>query len=172
MKYVAAFTAVFFLSILMVSAMPYATLFGAAPDLVLIFVACWAIVRGQDEAMVVTVLAGFTRDLITSDPVGTSALALAPIVLLATIREMRVVDSQFAVALAVVAVATVSYNLISMGVLDLTGEHVAWITGITRKLAPAVLINVIVTPVLYLPLHWASSDLRSRAPRLGQTLGL
>ena len=48
--------------------MPYVEVLGVTPNLVLIFAASWAVVRGQDEAVVVVPLAGFIRDLLTSDP--------------------------------------------------------------------------------------------------------
>lgn len=171
MKYLWAGITAFFLIVLCVSAMPHAKLFGAAPNLLLIFVVCWAMIRGQDEVLGVIIIAGFLRDFTTGDPVGVSVLALAPVALLATVREIRLVDNDFVPALGVVAIGTVLFELISGLVIWLTGENVGWMTLIGFKLFPAMLINVIVTPIIYLPLRWVSGDLRSQAPRLGPTLG-
>ena len=117
MRYPIAFAAAFFLAVLQASAMPYVKVLGVTPDLVLIFAACWAMVRGQGEAMVVVPLAGLLRDLSSSDPLGTSVLALAPIVLLAAARELRPMDTEFVPTLVVVGAGTLAYGVLSMSVL-------------------------------------------------------
>ncbi|HZP26575.1 MAG TPA: rod shape-determining protein MreD [Dehalococcoidia bacterium] len=171
MKYFWAALSCFLLAVIYVSAMPQAKLFGAAPDLLLVFAVCWAMIRGQDEVLGVIVIAGFFRDFTTGEPVGTSVLALTPIALLATVRELRLVDNDFVPALAVAAVGSLLYQLIAGIVIWLTGEHIGWWTLIGHRLLAAMLVNVLVTPLLYLPLRWISGDLRSQAPRLGPTLG-
>ena len=88
MKYLVAFVGAFFAAVLAASMAPYARVLGVTPDPVLIFAACWAMIRGQREAMVVVPMAGLLRDLTTSDPAGTSVLALSPIVLLAVLRDL------------------------------------------------------------------------------------
>jgi len=86
-KYLAALAAAFLAAVLTTSLSPYVKVLGVAPDFVLIFAACWAMVRGQGEAMFVVPVAALLRDLTTSDPLGLSVLALAPIVFLALLRE-------------------------------------------------------------------------------------
>ncbi|MBI1885824.1 MAG: rod shape-determining protein MreD [Chloroflexi bacterium] len=173
MKYVIALAAIFFLTAFSSSALSYGRLWGVRPDLLLVFVACWAALRGQGEAMVVAPLAGFLRDLMTSDPVGTSALALAPIVLLAAYREFNPTDLQFLPALALVAVGTLAYGIISMTVLTAVGYNVPWYDALLRHLVPAVLLNVLVTPAIYLPLRWFTAATVPVSPtRIGPTVRL
>ena len=53
MKYPIAFAAAFLAVVLAASVIPYVKVLGVAPDPVLIFTACWAMIRGQGEAMVI-----------------------------------------------------------------------------------------------------------------------
>ena len=156
MKYLIATAGALFFAILAASAMPSVKVLGVTPDLVLIFVACWAVVRGQGEAMVVVPIAGILRDLTTSDPVGTSVLALSPIVLLAVARELRPVESEFLPALAVVAAASLAYAVVSMIVLTAVGDDVPWGTALLRVAVPSMLVNALFAVVVYPPMRWLS----------------
>ena len=156
MKYPIAFAGALFAAILAASAMPTVKVLGVTPDLVLIFAACWAMVRGQREAMVVVPIAGVLRDLTTSDPVGTSVLALSPIVLLAVARDLRPVESEFLPALAVVAAASLAYAVVSMTVLTAVGDDVPWGTALLRVALPSMLVNALFAAIVYPPMRWLS----------------
>lgn len=162
MRYVLAFVAAGFLALVQVSLMPYVEVLGVAPDLVLIFAASWAVIRGQDEAVIVVPLAGFLRDSLTSDPLGTSALALAPVVLLAAAVRLRSVDTEFIPTALVVASGSLTYGIISMTVLALTGQTVAWNDALFRVLLPSCLVNAVFTPLIYMPVHLFSAPQESR----------
>lgn len=163
MKYLVAILGATLLAVLHVSVMQYIEVLGVAPDLVLIFAASWAVVRGQQEAAIVVPLAGFVKDLVTSDPVGTSALALTPIVLLAAATRIRAVDTEFVPTVLVVAVGSLTYGIISMTVLAITGQTVVWDQAVLRILLPACLVNALFTPLVYLPVHTFSGQDRSSA---------
>ena len=156
MKYPIALAGSFLAVVLAASVVPYVKVLGVAPDLVLIFAVCWAMIRGQGEAMVVVPIAGLVRDLTTSDPIGTSVLALSPIVLLAVVRELRPVESEFLPALAVVAAASLAYAVISMTVLTAVGDDVPWGTALLRVALPSMLVNPLFTVIVYLPMRWLS----------------
>ena len=162
MKYLFAFAGSFFAVVLAASVMPYVKVLGVAPDLVLIFAACWAMIRGQREAMVVVPVAGLLRDLTTSDPVGTSVLGylffviLGIIVLLAVVRELRPLESDFLPALAVVATASLAYAVISMTVLTAAGEDVPWGTALLQVALPSMLVNSLFAVIVYPPMRWLS----------------
>jgi rod shape-determining protein MreD len=156
MKYAIAFIVAFFLATLGVSAMPYLEVLEVTPDFVLIFVASWAIVRGRDEAMVVVPMAGLLRDLTTSDPIGTSVLGLAPIVLLLVAVELMTEEKGFVPAVAVVGFGTVTFGVISMIVLASTGQEMAWWDATMRVVIPSAIVNALFTPIVYLPVRWLS----------------
>jgi rod shape-determining protein MreD len=168
MKYVIAAVVAEFLAILQVSAMPYIQILGVTPDLVLIFVACWAVVRGYEEATIVAPLAGFIEDLASSDPLGTSAIALAPIVFLAAATRMRAVDTEFLPTVFVVASGSLAYGIISMIVLAGTGQSIEWSDSLLRVVLPTCLVNALFTPLIYLPIHALSAQRRAGAVGTGR----
>ncbi len=145
--------------------MPYVQVLGVTPNLILIFAASWAMIRGQDEALVVVPMAGFLRDVTTSDPLGTSVLAMAPIILLATTVQLRAMDTDFVPTVIVVAAGSLAYGIISMTVLAATGQKVPWTDALLRVVLPAVVVNALFTPIVYLPVHWLGA--RSTARILG-----
>jgi rod shape-determining protein MreD len=163
MKYLIGILVAALLAVLDVSVMQYVEILGVTPDLVLIFAASWAVVRGQQEAMVIVPLIGFVEDLVTSDPLGTSTLALMPIVLLAAATRLRAVDTQFVPTVVVVACGSLTYGIISTTVLAITGQTVDWDQVGLRILLPACLVNALFTPLVYLPVHTFSGQDRSNA---------
>ena len=158
MRYVVAAATAFFLAVLGVSAMPYVKVLGVTPDLILIFAVTWMMVRGQREAAVVVPVAGLMRDLTTSDPVGTSVLALSPIVLLAVVRELKAVESELVLTLIVAVLASLIYGLLSMMVLTATGQGFPLLDGLLWVVLPSLVVNALFVPIIYLPMRWLSAE--------------
>ncbi len=156
MRYAIAAVLAWALAVLDVSAMPYLHPLGVSPDLVLIFAACWAIVRGHGEAMIVIPICAVMQDLTTSDPVGTSLLGLAPIVPLAIAVRLRAIESDFLPAVATVMGASIFYGVISMMVLGATGQEIAVFQALFRVVLPSIVINALFTPLIFLPMRWIS----------------
>jgi rod shape-determining protein MreD len=145
------------LAILHVSAMQYVEILGVTPDLLLIFAACFAVLRKEEESMFVVPLAGLLRDLTTSDPIGTAVLGFAPIVLIAAATRMRSMDSQFIPSVAVSFAGTVCYVAISMAVLAVSGQAIDLSHSVLRVAIPLAVVNALFTPVLYMPMSWFRS---------------
>ena len=172
MKYAVALAGSFLVAILATSVMPYVKVLGVAPDLVLIFAVCWAMIRGQGEAMIVVPMAGLLRDLTTSDPVGTSMLALSPIVLLAVIRDLRPVESDFLPTLVVVATASLAYAVVSLTVLTAIGYDVPWGTAMLHVALPSMLVNPLFTVLIYSPMRWLTTRPKRESFGVGSAVQL
>jgi rod shape-determining protein MreD len=158
MRYAFAGVIAWLLAVVWVSAMPYVKVLGVTPDLVLIFACCWAVVRGDEEALYVVPIAAIAHDLMSSDPVGTSLLAFAPIVLLATVARLQAIDTDFIPAVAVVAAGSLSYEVIHIFVLAVIGQPIEADYALLRVIIPAAVVNALFTPILYLPVRWLSSE--------------
>jgi rod shape-determining protein MreD len=157
MRYLLFVPLVLFVALGQVAATPYFPLLGVTANPLLVLLMCWAMVRGSRETMILIPLAGTFKDLITTDPVGTSVLALLPIVPLAAIRERRPTESEFVPTLAAVAAASLSYHLLYMMILTAVGDGPPWLQSPTRVLLPAALFNALITPIFYLPVRWATT---------------
>jgi rod shape-determining protein MreD len=139
-----------------VSVMPFIEVLGVSPNLILIFAACWTVIRGQDEGMIVVPMAGFISGLTTSEPLGASVLALAPIVLLAGVIRLQALESDFLPTIGTVLAGSVTYTLISSVILALSGQSVDWAHLMIYVLVPSAIVNALFAPIVYLPVHWLS----------------
>ncbi len=154
MRYVIAGVMAWLLAVAGVSVMPYIKVLSVTPDLVLIFAATWAVVREPDEALVVVPLAGLARDLMASDPVGTSVIAFIPIVLLGAAVRIRALDSNFIPTIVVVAAATIGYEALHMIVLALTGQQIETGYAVLHVAITGAVVNALFSPIVYLPVRW------------------
>jgi rod shape-determining protein MreD len=145
--------------------MPYLQVLGVTPDFVLIFAASFAVLRRQEESLWVVPLCGLFRDLATSDPIGTSVLGFAPLVLLAAALRLQAMDSQFVPAVAVIAAGTVCHTAITIGVLVVSGQEIDLIHALTRVILPLAVVNSLFAAIVYLPLSWFRRP--DRSPVLG-----
>ena len=139
--------------------MQYVEILGVTPDLLLVFAACFAVLRREEESLIVVPLAGLMRDLTTVDPIGTSILAFAPIVLLAASARMRAVDSRFFPAVLVSFAGSITYVAVTMVVLTADGQNIQWAHSLIRLALPLALVNALFTPALYLPMSWFQSPI-------------
>ena len=167
MKYVLVAVTTFLLAIVHVSAMSYFSILGVTPDIILIFASCWVVIRDFREGLVVVPIAALCRDLLTSDPLGMSLIALAPIVVLAMAGKMAAPESRFLVALGTVIFGSLSYSIMGAIVLAATGQDVPLLSALLRSVMLSVVVNALVALVLYLPLYWVIT----RSPRLLSGLG-
>lgn len=156
MKYAVAILLAWFVAIANVSGLSYISVLGVTPDFVLILACCWAVVRSEEEALIVVPICGLMRDLAGSDPTGTAILGFAPIVLLAAVGRTQVLDSSFPPTVVVTAAGTISFLLIQSCVLAGTGHHVEVWHLVSAVALPSVVVNALFTPIVYLPVRWFS----------------
>lgn len=150
-------------ALLQVGAMPSFSPLGVTPNILLVLVASWAALRGPAQALPLMLAAAIFHDLLTADPMGISIIALTPLLLLAGGREGRPAGAPLGTALLAVAVGTLAYHLLDGAVRAALGQGVPWTAALTQRWLPAMAVNTVLTPAFYLPLWWASFDLRRPA---------
>jgi rod shape-determining protein MreD len=140
--------------------LPYFPVLGVCPNLVLVLLVCWAAVRGQREAMVVVPIGGLCLGLVDSQPVGVALLAAVPVVLLAELREARLTQSDFLLAVVLVLASSLVYETVFLVILRLMGESVQWWGSMSRVALPTAIVNALLMPPLYWLVWWSSRDIR------------
>ena len=141
---------------------PAFSIFGAHPNAVLVLLVAWMSVRGRREALVLIPAAGFAQGLIDSQELGVAMLALAPLILMTTVRDMRLVESDLVPAIALTAIGTLVYETVVLLTLAVRGEHLEWLASTTDVLVPATIANVLLLLPLYGVLRLASPEPRQR----------
>ena len=140
-------------------------LWGARPDLMLLVVLAWAVVRNLDEGLAWGFIGGLIVDLFSGGPLGASALALSAVALLAGQQWGQGLGPQVVRLLFVAFVGAVVYHLILLTALTWTGHTVSWGFSLLRVAVPSALLNVALAPFVQQPLAWLERRVRREGLR-------
>lgn len=140
------------------------SLWGARPELLLLVVLMWSVVRGADEGMLWAFLGGLMMDLFSGGPLGAIALALVVASFLSG-RLLRVDLGAPTVGVVLSTfLAIFGYHLVLLVVLAWTGYPVDWLDGLFRVAWPSALLNAVLAPFVHRPMRWL--ERRTRRERL------
>lgn len=162
MRYWTGTAVVFMLALVQASSVQQFHVLGVVPNLMLVFLAAWLVVRGLDDVLPMIGVAGVTLGLIGLQTPGLVLLALLPLALLGVVREMHIVHSDAVLVLALVAAATAAYEVVMFGSVMATGGSRDIVAAATRDVMPAVLVNVALTLPVYAIMRLAKPVERRR----------
>ena len=138
-------------------------LWGARPDLMLLVVLVWAVVRGVNAGLVWGFIGGLVVDLLSGGPLGTTVLALLSVVLVAGQPWGQGLSSPVARLLLPAFVGVIVYHLVLLLALAFTGHATDWGFAVLRVIVPSALFNSLLAPFVQQPLAWL--DRRTREER-------
>jgi rod shape-determining protein MreD len=164
MRYVIAAVLVLLIAAVQTSVIPTFRVLGVHANLMLVLLLSWAMVRGLEEAMVVVPMGGLALGLMDGQLLGAAMLALIPLVLLTEIREARIIQGDFLLAVLLILLSTLAYEVIILVILRVTGETVQWWGTLSRVVVPAAIVNALLVPPVYGLLWLGSRDLRKARP--------
>jgi rod shape-determining protein MreD len=134
--------------------MPHLTIMGVKPDLMLLMVISWSLLRGAQEGVIWALVGGMGLDLLSGAPFGTSTVALLVLSLLAGVGELRVFRTHIALPLIATLIATLAYDLFFLLLLYARGCSIAWTDSLIKVVLPSTLFNVLLSPLVYKALYW------------------
>ena len=162
MRYWTGSVIVFMLALVQASSVQQFRILGVVPNLMLVFLAAWLVVRGLDDVLPMIGVAGVTLGLIGLQTPGLVLLALLPLALFGFVREMHVVHSDVVLVLALVAASTAAYEVVMFASVVATGGSRDIVGAVTRDVAPAVVVNVALTLPVYAVMRLAKPTERRR----------
>ena len=121
----------------------------AKPDLLLLIVVGWGIVRGGGESVMWGLGGGLFLDLVSGVPFGVQAIALGAIGLLADLMETNFFRSNMMLPLAAIFVATILYHILIGATLQTFGYPVSWPPFVLNVVIPTAALNTVLMPVAY-----------------------
>jgi len=127
---------------------------GGRPNLLLIVVLIWAVVRGMDEGLVWAFVGGLILDLLSGGPLAGTALALLAAAYLAGQSLGEEVGSAALRVMVLAALGTLTYHVVLLLVLSWTGHPVSWGFSLARVGGPSVVLNAVLAPIVLQPLSW------------------
>ena len=134
--------------------MPYLAIMGVKPDLMLLMVISWSLLRGAGEGMIWALVGGIGLDLVSGAPFGTSTVALVVLSLVAGLGELSVFRTHIALPLIAILIASLAYNLFFLLLLYARGCSIAWPDSLIKVVLPSTLFNVLLSPFVYKALYW------------------
>ncbi len=163
MRYVLGGGLAWFLAMFQASSVAQVHVLGVTPNLLLVMLVCWLVVRGLDDVLPMVAVAGITTGFVALETPGVALLALLiPIVLLGVVRELHVVHSELLLVAAMVLVASVLYEGVMLLGAMATGGVLDPLGGLTDAVAPAALVNLALMPPVYFVMRFARPDARRR----------
>ncbi len=151
------------LALLQASSVEEFKVLGVTPNLLLVLLVSWLVVRGLDDVLPMIAVAGVTIGFVGLQTPGLVLLALLPIAGLGILRELHVIHSDILLVLAFVLAATVAYELIIVASLMLTGGGLDLLTALRSAVVPAAIVNLALAPPVYVVMRLAKpSDRRNR----------
>lgn len=146
----------FVLVIFQTSASPSFPIFGVGPQVVLVVLCCWAMVRPPIETLVMIPLAGIGLGLLAFQGMAESVAALAPIGFAALTRQLRRESRQttpialeWAMTIALIGVASILHFTTHAIAVELTTTGVNWLAALRTVMLGGLLGNMILGAVVY-----------------------
>ncbi len=128
---------------------PFLTIVGVHPDLVLVAVISWTILRGPTEGLVWAIIGGIGLDLLSGGPFGVMTIALVITSLLASLGYGRVFGGYLILPLALTFPLSLVYYLTYTLLLSVLNEPIAWLPALTSVILPASVMNIVAMLFLF-----------------------
>lgn len=156
MRYVLGASGAFFLAMFQASSVEQIHVLGVIPNLLLVTLVCWLVVRGLDDVMPMVAVTGITLAFVGLQAPGLVLLALllaiAPAGLL---REMHVVSNDLLLAIVLVGIASLIYETALLAGVMATGGVFDVRGGFSDAVLPATVVNVCMAPAVYVLMRFA-----------------
>jgi rod shape-determining protein MreD len=136
-------------AILQATILPHLTVWGVFPDLPLLVVVSWSLLRGVREGVVWGFIAGVAVDLLSGAPFGAATLPAIAVCLLAGLGQTTVFGAHVALPMLAMFLATILYDLLFLLVVSISGQAVIWLDSLLRIILPAAALNALLTPLAF-----------------------
>jgi rod shape-determining protein MreD len=121
----------------------------ARPDIVLLLIVTYSVVRGVGEGLLGGLVGGFMVDMLSAVPFGTATLGMGLIGLLTGLGNANVYRANFIIPLVAVFLSTVFYHSFLMLALQADGRTVDWISTLALQTVPGAFLNAVLAPLAF-----------------------
>jgi len=135
---------------------------GVSIDLVLLFSVSWALLEGTQQGLFVGLMGGVALDMLSGAPFGISTVSLLIVSYLASLGALNVFRTARFLPYITIALATLIYNLVFLGLLQMAGHVVVWGPALWRVVSPAMLLNTACMPLVFNLVLWVHNRIHVR----------
>jgi rod shape-determining protein MreD len=124
------------------------------PDLVLVVVIGWIILRGWREGVVWAFIGGLCLDFLSGAPFGVFTLTMLVVSVVTSLSHGRVFGSSIVLPLSLMFPLSFLFNGLALLIISILGQPVVWNDALVNVLWPVAIFNTVVMlfvfPLLYL----------------------
>ncbi len=140
--------------------------FGVHPNLVLVLVVGWTLLRSGREGLIWGLVGGILLDLYSSAPFGVFTIAMLIVAFVVSFAEALPFHTTLLLSLGIVFLMSLLLNIVAMVMMQSLGWDVAW-GSLSARLPPAALLDTLLLLLLYRPLRVLSRLAGARAIEWG-----
>ena len=140
--------------LLQTTLVPHLSMGGVKPDLMLMVVVSWSLLRGAKAGIAWGAAGGLVLDLLSGGPFGIFTLTLILVGFLTGVGEIHIVRANVLLPAMTILFATLIYTLLPLLMLQILGWPIPWEIHVVGILLPALLWNVVLMPFVYASLRW------------------
>ncbi|HEY63613.1 MAG TPA: rod shape-determining protein MreD [Caldilineae bacterium] len=143
-----------FLAVLQATLLPRIAILNVHPDLVLLTVVSWALLRGMGEGLAWAFVGGLWIDVLSGGPFGLSSLSLVIVAFLASLLEAGVFQEHIVLVMLAVAAAGLLHGLLYLFFLRMGHHPAATLAAVWRVVIPSALYTSLFTPIVFPAMRW------------------
>jgi rod shape-determining protein MreD len=133
---------------------------GGQPDIVLLAIVAWGLLRGPAEGMIWAFMGGLLLDLFSGGPMGGITLALLLVAFVAGQQWGSELGLAYIQLILLTLILSFLYHVLLLLILSWRGYPVNWAYSLPQIAAPSAVLNAVLAPFIYRPLVWL--DRRTR----------
>jgi rod shape-determining protein MreD len=145
-------------ALLQTSVMPSLSSSGVMPDVMLLVVVSWSLLRGTGEGLLWALGGGLLLDLTSGGPFGVAAASLVLSSVIIGLGELNIVRDSPWLPLVASLLATTVYNVAYWAILQATGRFSYTVHSLLQVMGPSLILNAL---AMY-PTYWATRWLSQR----------
>jgi len=150
------------LALLQSTWVPPLPLLSVRPDLVLLAVLAWAMVRGPYEGAITAFVGGLALDALSTWPMGSHALLLLLVAVPLGWLMAPLARGNLVYPLTGTLAVSALYGLLLLGLAYALGRPVHWGTALWRTVLPLAVVEATLMPLAYWLLHWVDERVHRR----------
>jgi rod shape-determining protein MreD len=128
---------------------PFLTIANVRPDLVLVAVIGWTLLRGSKEGVLWAIIGGLCLDLLSSGPFGVITFSLIITSLLARLGYGLVFGGYLTIPLTLTFPLSLAYYLTYTLLLNVLSQPLPWLPALSNVILPASVLNIAAMLLLF-----------------------
>ncbi len=139
---------------LQTSVLPTYSLGGVVPDLMLLVVVSWSVLRGSRAALPLALGGGLLLDLLSGGPFGAATISLTVSSLVTGLEQLNLFRDSLWLPLLAAVLATVLYNMVYLMILAAFGRTLQWLPTLQQVILPEMALNIAVMYPVFWSMRW------------------